>query len=159
MLITPTAYKLWKPKGVFNTPRLDLGGQTGSCARHLHLLSQVTLSNSNYMSLLYIIWTIFKNHSVFKARLLQQPRWETYPCFKAILIKPFLLRMFKVKLPGCAFRDSSAPPITMMDAWPPPSLFSTYETLSLDAETIPSGANILRVTTGSSCTSTVEFKK
>lgn len=66
--------------------------------------------------------------------------------------------MFKVRLPGCAFRDSSAPPITMTDAWPPPSLLSTCETLSLDAETIPSGGNIFRVTTGSSCTSTVEFK-
>lgn len=133
-----------KDKKDFSTPRLDRGVQTSSYIRYLNVRTQIALSNSNSECTTHNLYYIYD--SVFKACLLGQARWETYPCFKAILIKPFLLRTFKVKLPGCAFRDSSAPPITMMDAWPPPSLFSTYETLSLEAETIPLGANIPRVT-------------
>lgn len=54
------------------------------------------------------------------------PRWKaTYPWVKAIFTNPFRRRMNRVNFPGWASKDSSAPPRTMTEMFPPPSLLST----------------------------------
>lgn len=49
---------------------------------------------------------------------------SSYPYSMAILMKPFFLASKTSKLPGCASRDSWAPPTAITTALPPPPLES-----------------------------------